>query len=295
MNSPENDPVSAPERSTRARGDRKVRYVAFGVSAALHVVAVLLYSLNIGALLPRAGRVPASTAAGPTEPEGTQLVNLVEIETPDPEIEAPIEEPEPEEEEEEEEPPVLPVAVPGPGETEGGVGQGADEGPDPISAADVFRYRVQDPTLFAVARPDLLLLTREERQELEIQGRLEAWNDSINAAIAAEAAMLDWTKTDGNGGRWGVSPGKLHLGKITLPLPFGFGPNPWQSERIAERQARDRDIAFHAQSQAVRASWKERAEAIRRRKDRERERARENAGDTTSSRRGGGGGLEPPR
>jgi len=290
MNRSDNDPVSAPEPSPRVRADRRVRTVAFGISAALHLVVILLYAADAGSWLLRAGRVSIDAGAE-SSADGTRIVNLVEVEEPEPEVESPVEEPEPEEEEEEEEEGeestvTEDVTSPSEGEV---AGFDEDRSLDPIAAADVFRFRVNDPTFWTIARPDLLLLTPEQRQELEIQGRLEAWNDSVNAAIEAEAAAVDWTTTDGSGGRWGVSPGKLHLGKITLPLPFGFGPNPWQARQIAEQRARDEEIAFHAQNQAVRASWKERAEAIRRRKDRERAREREKA-QPDSSRSGGGEG-----
>ena len=105
---------------------------------------------------------------------------------------------------------------------------------------------------------------------LTLAGRLEEWADSVAAALAVENALTDWTTTDANGGRWGVSPGKIHLGDITLPMPFYFGGNSWQREQAARRAWEDQDILNGAASAAARASWRERAEAIRRRKDRER-------------------------
>jgi hypothetical protein len=283
MNTPENLRTSLRAGSRRDAADRHVRRIGILVSVAVHASVVLLYSLYARDWSAIAARVSLE-APETSSMQGTQLVNLVEIIPPDPSAEAPFETELLDDEEEDDLPMIIvPVAV------TGGAPPVTRGRPDPVPAASVFRVRISDPRLWIVARPDLVLLTKEQRMQLQIQGRLEAWNDSLNAAIAAEAALLDWTKSDGKGGKWGISPGKLHLGSITIPLPFGFGPDPWQAEQIAKRQARDDDILNHVQSQAARASWKERAEAIRRRKDRERARAEERrrGADTTRSRRGG--------
>jgi hypothetical protein len=85
-----------------------------------------------------------------------------------------------------------------------------------------------------------------------------------------------------------VSPGKLHLGSLTLPLPFGFGGTTWQRERAARRAWEDADILNSLSSQAARASWEERARAIRERKDRQRGEAEQRPDTTRSS------GVRPP-
>jgi hypothetical protein len=265
-----------------------VRYVAAGVSVAFHALVILLYAVSGSGWGPMTGAVSLDSSASVLE--GMKVVRIIELETEDPSADAPLEEVE------------LEVEVPaptvqfevatGPVETE------EAEGEDPVSAAEVLRVRVTDARLWTVARPDLLELTNEERMRLQLAGRLEAWNDSVAAVRAAAADMLDWTTTDSQGNKWGVSPGKLHLGNLTLPLPFSFGPNPWQAEQYARRLEREQDIAAHATDQAVRASWKERAEAIRRRKDREKaeeeEAKAEAKPDTTSSRRRGGGRKQIP-
>ena len=111
--------------------------------------------------------------------------------------------------------------------------------------------------------PELFELTEAERMELELAGRLEEWADSVAEVVAAEYALTDWTTTDDQGRRWGVSPGQLHLGDITLPLPFYFSGNSLQREAAARRAWEDQDILNGANAQALRSSWRERAEAIR--------------------------------
>lgn len=139
-----------------------------------------------------------------------------------------------------------------------------------IRAVDVLRVRSSDPRLWRAALPEIFELTEAERLQLDLAGRLEAWNDSVAAAVAVETAWTDWTMTDGDGNRWGVSPGKLHLGKLTLPLPFRFASSSWQRERAARKAWEDADILNNISAQAARASWEKRAKAIRERKDRER-------------------------
>ena len=65
---------------------------------------------------------------------------------------------------------------------------------------------------------------------LRFLARLEVLNDSAAAAAEAAAEATDWTYTDEEGRRWGISPGKLHLGDLTLPLP-SFGTSSAQRER----------------------------------------------------------------
>jgi hypothetical protein len=283
MKKPENSYANMRSGRGRKTADRRIQSFGILISSAIHVGLIVLYASNGQSWAALSGRVLVEAPAT-SSMEGTQLVNLVEIEPPDPTADAPIVDALEEDEEEFLPMIIVPVVL-----VDGAPGDVVPAEPDPIPAAAVFRVRLANMGLFTVARPDLILLTPEQRMQLQLQGRLEAWNDSLNAAIAAEAALLDWTRSDGKGGRWGISPGKLHLGSITIPLPFGFGPNPWQAEQIAKRQARDDDILNHVQAQEVRASWKERAAAIRRRKERERERerARRAGRDTTRARRGG--------
>jgi len=105
---------------------------------------------------------------------------------------------------------------------------------------------------------------------LLIASALARWNDSAATSLAAEAAAMDWTFTDDDGKRWGVSPGKIHLGDITLPLPFGFGTVVGKREEVNDRLWQWDEIYRQGVRAEVNESWRDRAEAIRRRRDRER-------------------------
>ena len=158
------------------------------------------------------------------------------------------------------------------------------------AAAEVLRPRMGDARLWRPVDPALLELTEEEVLRLQLEGRLETWNDSVAEVRAREAEALDWTHTDEEGKRWGISPGKIHLGDTTIPFPFGFSAPPSGNEGGARRQWEWDEIEAAAASGAVRASWKDRAAAIRARKDAERaiELARQKAKappDTTRIRR----------
>lgn len=251
-------------RSDRRRlSSRRITAVSLAASVLFHALVVLMYSVSspdweFVAVVP-VGQAPS------TPIEGTRVVRIVEPPQDDPLIEAP-EEPDPEPEEQQETP-----AAPAP---ESPATKGVEDVPSGVRASEALRVRSADPRLWRAAAPDAHELTEEERMQLELAGRLEAWNDSVRALVSAEQALTDWTRTGENGERWGISPGKLHLGKLTLPLPFGFGTNGWMRERAAQRAFEDADIRNGAAASFMASHWKERVEAIRRRRDRDREKAR---------------------
>ena len=258
--------------------------LGFGLSAVVHLVVILMYSLGPVEWAPRENTlgVESDTRAF----DGMRIVQVVEIA---PEDDQPTDD----------EPEVVLEIVPAPEapvqgpERAGGL---SDEGLDReeevrrgFRAADALKVRSSDTRLWRAALPEIFELTEAERLQLELAGLLEAWHDSVTIAFASEAALTDWTMTDAEGNRWGVSKGQLHLGSLTLPLPVSFGGNMWQAERASRRAWEDADILGNLNSQAARASWGERANAIRERKDR----LRREADQQPDSARTSGGG--PPR
>ena len=259
MTAPPQSDRSLGRRGPRAhkKAHRRALSVGIGASAVFHALFVLLYSVVITQWGPR--ETVVAVASSTRTLSGMRVVRVVEIESSEPMVEPPDETPEPIVEAQPEAPDAGPP-VEAPVEVE-----------EPIRgrrAADVLRVRSSDSRLWRQALPEAFELTDVERMQLELAGRLEEWNDSVAAAIAAEYALTDWTRTDDQGRRWGISPGQLHLGDITIPLPFYFGGNSIQRELAARRAWEDQDILNGANAQALRASWRERAEAIRRRQDR---------------------------
>tara|TARA_Y100001947_G_C10285931_1_gene280627 strand:+ start:37 stop:657 length:621 start_codon:yes stop_codon:yes gene_type:complete len=205
-----------------------------------------------------------------------RIVRVVEIQIPELIVETPEELPETEEI-------VVEVADVGLAPVE--IPVEFDEPPSNRRAAEVLKVTSSDTRLWREAVPEAFELTDAERMELALAGRLEIWSDSVALALEAEMALTDWTTTDSQGRRWGFTPGQIHLGGLTLPLPFYFGGNAWERDQWARRAWEEMDILNGANTQAVRSSWSERAEAIRRRQDRNR-----NGSDAAADSTGGSGG-----
>ncbi len=234
----------------------------------VHLLAILFYN-NFLLDVP-SGTFRVGGVEDPLALEGMELVNLQEL----PEEEEDVMEILPPEEEPDPELPPAPVpAAP----AEGDPGEVADslqvEGPPP--AAERLRPQGKDLRLWAPPDPELNRLTEEEIMTLRLMSALESMADS--AAMAEELARRarDWTYTDEEGRRWGFSPGKIHLGDVTLPNPFTFGVKGEDQQRIWEWDL----IEQGAARGSVMESWKDRNEAIRERMNAKRE------PDTTGVRR----------
>ncbi len=262
---------------SRSIRDRRVLWTSLAVSAALHLLVVLLYSLM--------GRpdVGPIVLPGVAEPEGrAQGTPLVAINiVPDSELEDPdapetIEEPDqPDAPSFEGDP--LREGEPGPGLVE--------PGRNGRTAAELLRPQEGDSLIWRQVDPALTELTDHELAELRMQWSMTEWNEAMAAEQAAAEEALDWTHTDSDGNKWGVSPGKLHLGSLTLPLPISFDGARGRSDEVDRRLQE----YYAAERQAGRArvweTWEARAKEIRKRKDREREAARGEKPDTVRRRR----------
>jgi hypothetical protein len=254
---------AGPSRS--GLGSRRVVWTAFGASVALHLLAIVLYPLFFDRLEPGASffSPPITTRSV----RGTEVIRIVEIEeTPEPTT------PEEPDEIEEEDEPVARVEVP---QLEGV--PDVELAPPGPTAAERLRPNLVDARLWRSPPPEFFELTLDQREELILADRITSWLDSVQAAQAAEERLTDWTFTDGRGGRWGVSPGKLHLGDITLPLPLAFGTPVGKRDETNQLLWQWEEIMRQAGRAEVELSWRERAEAIRKRRDAERAAAR---GDT---------------
>ena len=255
-------------------GYRRAFWISMGVSAVVHLLAVVLYPslvLNVPAgVLEPGAECAASTL------RGMELLNLTELTQEEYDALPPEEREEEREVVAEEEARAVRGGEPA---REGEVSEEGREGERLPSNAELFRPGRGDLRLWAPPDPELNQTAVEDLMRLRLLWELEDLSDS--AAVAEELARraLDWTYTDSEGKRWGVSPGKLHLGDVTLPLPFGFGAPPAVREQNQDRVWQWEDIQRGMNNAAVRESWKERNEAIRRRKEAERK------PDTTGIRR----------
>jgi len=251
--------------------------ISLGISALLHLLAISLYPSFFSGI-PEAGQ-DFGGYLQPLTPTGTEIVNLVEL--------PPDQDPEnlpPPEAEPEVETPTVPTTVRPPGlDAPSGLDALPDRPASP-SAAEALRPRRGDLRYWAPVPEERTALSEAEVLRLRFLAELEAANDSAALARAREEAATHWTYTDEDGKRWGVSPGKLHLGDLTLPMPFGFGTSVAQRERAEERLWAWDEIQQSAATGAVRNTWKERDKAIRERMDAQRR------ADTTRTGGGGGGG-----
>ena len=253
--------------------------VGIAVSAVLHVLVIVVYSTLVRG--PERTVVVFPVPPVVAEAEGLQVLRLVEVTTPEaanPRDPAPIQEVDR---------PDVDVVVPDIG----------DEPPAYLprryrSAAERLMLSEGDPRLWQPIDPELLAPLPEELLRIRIATLIAGGNDSALAEARLLARAMDWTYTDDDGKRWGLSPGMIHLGDIAVPLPFGFGPPPDYNGDRAEWAFRMNDIQRAAGTLAARQSWRERVEVMRKR--REARRAEENASrangppvvkpDTTSSR-----------
>jgi hypothetical protein len=238
-----------PVRERRGR-ERRVLYIGLALSFALHVVLVTLASLWLD---PDVSYAPLPLDPTAAEPErGLRAVALAEAEAVvEPPAETPVARPTP--------PPVRrPQAPPSPATVEA-------EAVDRRTAAERLTPRMVDPRLW---RPMIVL--PKEPSFSEVQDRvaraIEMLSDSALAETERAMRARDWTVTDASGGRWGISPGQIHLGSITLPLPLSF---PMDMEGLAQQE-----YWYELENQLQRAEFLEnfdsRVRSIRERRDRER-------------------------
>lgn len=264
--------------------ERRALVWGVGISIAVHLILVALYPVILDRIDPGPSMVELPDRDR-TEPS-MEVVLLLETEPPDetePEEEAPAPElpPDPEPAEE---PAPDPEAVPAPAPAEEGA---PDPSPEELGEeeeelrrhiAERLQPQTPDPRLWAFGDAEYMELSDEERAQLMIYGMLQDWNDSVAVAAALSERATDWTYTDDDGRRWGLSPGRIHLGDFSVPLPFTFDTPPGIRDRVNRDCWIAEDIARGAASQAIRQTWAERAREIRRRMDEERERERSGGG-----------------
>lgn len=235
----------------RQRMRRHDRAVAAGVivSVLIHILVVRLSPLVVRYLEPGIVYYVPTPVVLP-EP-GMRVIDIEVVEGP---VIEPLPEPEPEPQPEAT--PAEPAAEPGPY----------------VSSAERLRPRVGDWRLWLVPpimrRSELTPAERTAELRARLYAILEAYDDSTAAALARELERLDWTIGE-EGEEWGISPGKIHLGGITLPLPLYFGLDPAEARRRQGSIDEWNLIQGQAGQGAIDEAFEERVRAIRERRARE--------------------------
>jgi hypothetical protein len=155
--------------------------------------------------------------------------------------------------------PTPPAATPGEPNAEGGGG----------SLVDRLAPPTADPRLFRPMDPSGIV-NGPEASRARLADRVRQFNDSIVAERLAAERATDWTVKGEDGKRWGVSPGKLHLGDITLPLPLAFATPPGRRDEMNARTQHWSEIEAQASRAESKDNFRDRVKEIRKRRDRER-------------------------
>jgi hypothetical protein len=198
---------------------------------------------------------PEPEEAQPRRPEETEVVQIAPVPVPEAEGEPALEEP------------VQPT------EAEPGVR---------LSNAERLRLRFSDERLWVDPRDPLLFgerLERFARADSAVRAILREWLDSLRLTDEQRRRALDWTY-EKDGKRWGISPEGIHLGDITIPIPFMLLPAGPQ-RRAFEQALRDlQEIQNQDLRDDLESVRRERMEEMRRRSEEEAERRRQR--DTTA-------------
>ncbi len=265
-----------PTLSPRSR-ERRAFQTGLLASAVLHLLIIAIYPLFLGdpEARPPTGELPPPLSVV----EGTEIVQIVELpETPEPSPPAPAPE---------EAPQTKPSDVNLTAAADDEPGEEAEEPEEEgLTLAERLQPRMIDPRLWAPVDPEYTQLSEEERAQLLLRGMIQSWIDSMAVAEAISERATDWTYTDDEGRRWGLSPGRLHLGDFSIPLPFSFALPPGRREALAEQQLIRDDLARSSATAIIRETWAQRARAIRERLEAERARP----GSVRAVDNGGGGG-----
>lgn len=245
-------------RDSRGLGSRRTRAWAFGLAFLIHVVGVLLYTSVVDVLRPESASFPMPSDAG--SQQGLNVIRIIEIdETVDPERP--------------EEPEAVQDVVAAEADTRRPVVDEptvAELVPPPPNAAERLRPNLRDARLWADLPDEFWDLSLEQQEELLLTARIVEWYDSIAAAGDLDERLADWTFTDSEGGRWGFADGRIYLGDVSLPFPLSFQTPVGQRDAVARRLFEFDEISRQSQRFMIEQTWKERAEAIRARRDRER-------------------------
>lgn len=169
-------------------------------------------------------------------------------------------------------------------EAELSVGPGEEED-DALTNAQRLRPQYADDRVWFEIRARPLYgdrLARYARADSAVRSILRDWLDSLQLDEEQRRKALDWTLGEGDE-RWGISPEGLHLGNVTIPIPFGLAPGGPQ-RREFEQALRDlQEIQNQELRREIDETREERAAEMRKRSQEEVDR-RKRAEETDSTR-----------
>ena len=148
----------------------------------------------------------------------------------------------------------------------------AGEPIDRTPVRDRLRYRLNAPEVWRPPSEEVVVEpSPQDIVQQRIAAQLGEFNDSVAAEAAAAERALDWTTTDADGNRWGVSPGAIHLGSLTIPIgDTRFAVAPGRREEFEGRVRTWGELRDQAVREEARSTFKDRVKAIEDRMDRER-------------------------
>lgn len=248
----------------RERWRRYQRALAIGLIASvlIHVLIILVSPLVIRFAGPGGISLPAPPAGGRASPQGTRVIEL-KVAKEEPTPARPEQRPQPRPQARPERPGPTPETT------------GAEAGRPTPSAAERLRPHIGDWRLWVtppLTRRDLTPAEQQAELRQRLYSEIGAINDSMALARERAANAMDWT-IGKEGSKWGITPGQLHLGPITLPLPFYLGPTREQLQEQDEWNA----IQRQAGQGAIDDQFKDRVKAIRERKEQERKKAQQDS------------------
>lgn len=259
------------------------RWPAIWVGLAASVAAHLLLAMFMLTGVPDVPFAPPPETEDSPDPRWVDALRVVQIP----------EEALPEEGQQSSEAPGEPAAapeagLPSPRPVPAGEAPAAEAPGEELTNAERLRPRVGDPRLWARAPVDSLapgLADRYDRAETAVRRLLRTYLDSLELSEEQERRAREWVVGEGDE-KWGISPEGLHLGDVTIPIPFGqMLSQSGEARRQAEQVLRTWEmIQFQAGRLEAQEVREERLEAIRER-TRERLRGAADGGGADSSSR----------
>lgn len=275
---PNRDPEGEEYRQHPRPSGRRILFFSFLASAVVHLVVITLPVMiepefadrptteaEDADELPDALRVLTFRETLDTEPDPEPEPEAAQADAAAPELEVEPEtlDPDPEEEE------PVEAGVPAPPLTPPPAIAAPEDEDAPRSAAERLQPHMVDPRLWRDVAPGGVL-SDTDRARIQVYSLMEEWADSMALLDEAERRALDWTYTDDDGKRWGISPGRLHLGEFSLPLPIHFGTPAGIRDEVERRAWVWEEIERGAASAAVRDAMGDRVREIRMRRNAER-------------------------